>query len=169
MRSPPSRTMRIFSSAEKWRRVSRRMSFTTRSAGAFAGTDFCLICAPERAKMNQKLSLQKTPRFVPWALTPDTPRVLPPTQISSTSTCSFGRPPRNGPGPSASCPRAVCAGCQRRVHIASPHVAAETSPPTSPSTVIGRTQKAPRKPCWPRPVALPLISLTAYIGFFRTA
>jgi hypothetical protein len=51
----------------------------------------------------------------------------------------------------------------------SPQLAAETSPPTSPSAVIGRTQNAPRKPCWPRPVALPLISLTAYIGFFRTA
>ena len=56
--------------------VRRRISFTTCSAGAFAGTDFCLICAPERAKMNQKISLQKTPRFVPWALTPDSVRGL---------------------------------------------------------------------------------------------
>jgi hypothetical protein len=31
--------MRILSSAEKCRRVARRMSFTTCSAGALAGTD----------------------------------------------------------------------------------------------------------------------------------
>lgn len=37
----PSSTMRILSSAEKCRRVCRRMSFTTRSAGAFVG-DFAL-------------------------------------------------------------------------------------------------------------------------------
>jgi hypothetical protein len=35
-----SSTMRILSSAEKCRRVARRMSFTTRSAGAFAGDFF---------------------------------------------------------------------------------------------------------------------------------
>jgi hypothetical protein len=38
-------TMRIFSSAENCRRVTRRMSFTTFSAGSFAGPDFCLIFA----------------------------------------------------------------------------------------------------------------------------
>src|ERR1700732_4961901 len=42
----PSRTMRIFSSAENCRRVARRMSFTTFSAGSFTGPDFCLIFAP---------------------------------------------------------------------------------------------------------------------------
>src|SRR5215469_13965457 len=44
----PSRTMRIFSSAEKCRRVARRMSFTTCSAGALADPDFCLIFAPSK-------------------------------------------------------------------------------------------------------------------------
>src|SRR5450631_3416303 len=42
----PSSTMRIFSSAENCRRVARRMSFTTLSAGSFTGPDFCLIFAP---------------------------------------------------------------------------------------------------------------------------
>src|SRR5450631_1468089 len=42
----PSSTMRIFSSAENCRRVARRMSFTTFSAGSFTGPDFCLIFAP---------------------------------------------------------------------------------------------------------------------------
>src|SRR6516225_6921695 len=44
----PSRTMRILSSAEKCRRVARRMSFTTCSAGALAGPDFSLIFAPSK-------------------------------------------------------------------------------------------------------------------------
>src|SRR5262245_66425261 len=39
----PSSTMRIFSSAENFRRVMRRMSFTIFSAGSFTGTDFCLV------------------------------------------------------------------------------------------------------------------------------
>src|SRR3954454_15590565 len=43
----PSSTMRILSSAEKWRRVARRMSLTTASAGAFAGPDFCFIFATQ--------------------------------------------------------------------------------------------------------------------------
>ena len=42
----PSNTMRIFSSVENFRRVMRRMSFTTFSADSFAGPDFCLIFAP---------------------------------------------------------------------------------------------------------------------------
>src|SRR5829696_8676865 len=42
----PSSTMRIFSSAEKWRRVARRMSLTMVSAGALAGPDVCFIFAP---------------------------------------------------------------------------------------------------------------------------
>src|ERR687890_2541912 len=43
----PSSTMRIFSSAEKCRRVARRMSLTTVSAGPFAGPDVCFIFAPQ--------------------------------------------------------------------------------------------------------------------------
>jgi class 3 adenylate cyclase len=42
-----SSTMRIFSSAENCRRVARRMSFTTSSAGCFAGPDVCFIFAPD--------------------------------------------------------------------------------------------------------------------------
>jgi hypothetical protein len=39
--------MRIFSSAENWRFVARRMSFRTASAGAFfVGPDVCFIFAP---------------------------------------------------------------------------------------------------------------------------
>jgi hypothetical protein len=38
-------TMRIFSSAEKCRRVARRMSLVASSAGGFSGLDFCLIFA----------------------------------------------------------------------------------------------------------------------------
>ena len=43
----PSSTTRIFSSAEKCRRVARRMSLTICSAGAFSGTGFRLIFAPD--------------------------------------------------------------------------------------------------------------------------
>src|SRR3984885_7627579 len=39
----PSSTTRIFSSAEKCRRVARRMSLIASSAGCFSGPDFCLI------------------------------------------------------------------------------------------------------------------------------
>jgi hypothetical protein len=35
-----------WSSAEKWRRVARRMLFKTCAAGSFTGPDFCLIFAP---------------------------------------------------------------------------------------------------------------------------
>src|SRR6516164_8401095 len=42
----PSSTMRIFSSAEYCRRVWRRIVFSTCSAGAFSGPDFCFIFAP---------------------------------------------------------------------------------------------------------------------------
>jgi hypothetical protein len=40
------RNQRIFSSAENCRRVARRMSRTTSSAGGFAGPDVCFIFAP---------------------------------------------------------------------------------------------------------------------------
>src|SRR3954463_9448281 len=43
----PSSTTWIFSSAEKCRRVARRMSLTICSAGAFSGSGFCLIFAPD--------------------------------------------------------------------------------------------------------------------------
>src|SRR6476619_5199787 len=42
----PSSTIRIFSSAEYCRRVWCRMSFSTCSAGALPGPDFCFIFAP---------------------------------------------------------------------------------------------------------------------------
>src|SRR5277367_6632761 len=42
----PSSTIRIFSSAEYCRRVGRRISFSTCSAGALTGPDFCVIFAP---------------------------------------------------------------------------------------------------------------------------
>jgi nucleoside-diphosphate-sugar epimerase len=38
--------MRIFSSAENWRRVARRISLTTCSADSLAGPDFCPSFAP---------------------------------------------------------------------------------------------------------------------------
>lgn len=55
----PSSTMRILSSAEKWRRVYRRMPFTTCSAGAFAD-DFALqdlgfIFVPSSLRQSQIL------------------------------------------------------------------------------------------------------------------
>src|SRR6266404_4331375 len=53
----PVRTMRIFSSAENWRRVARRISFTTCLAGSFTDPDFCPIFAPSMATMGQKSSL----------------------------------------------------------------------------------------------------------------
>src|SRR5207253_7117749 len=68
----PVRTMRIFSSAENWRRVTRRISFTTCSAGSFTGPDFCPICAPSMATMGQKSSLPQLTRSVSVVLTPDT-------------------------------------------------------------------------------------------------
>jgi hypothetical protein len=49
--------MRIFSSAENCRRVARRISLTTCSAGSFTGPDFCPIFAPSMATMGQKSSL----------------------------------------------------------------------------------------------------------------
>jgi hypothetical protein len=42
----PSSTTRIFSSAEKCRRVARRMSLIVSSASCFSYPDFCLIFAP---------------------------------------------------------------------------------------------------------------------------
>src|SRR5258708_3902939 len=68
----PSRTIRIFSSAEYCLRVARRMVFTSRSDGELPVTDFCLICAPRRATMSQKSSLPQLAKSVSMALIPDT-------------------------------------------------------------------------------------------------
>src|SRR5439155_2285442 len=59
----PVRTMRIFSSAENWRRVARRISFTTCLAGSFTDPDFCPIFAPSMATMGQKSSSSSTGPF----------------------------------------------------------------------------------------------------------
>src|SRR5258707_10633856 len=67
----PVRTMRIFSSAENWRRVTPRISFTTCPAGSFPGPDFCPICAPSMATMGQKSSLPQPAPSVSSALMPD--------------------------------------------------------------------------------------------------
>src|SRR5207249_5109597 len=69
-RSPDS-TMRIFSSAVNCRRVTRRISFTTCSAGFLTGPDFCPIFAPSMATMGQKSSLLQLSQSVSWALMPD--------------------------------------------------------------------------------------------------
>src|SRR5436190_3564715 len=76
----PVSTMRIFSSAENCRRVARRISFTTCSAGSFTGPDFCPICAPSMATMGQKSSLPQLTRSVSVVLMPDshdTIRIVP--------------------------------------------------------------------------------------------
>src|SRR3954447_21367764 len=70
-RSPDS-TMRIFSSAENWRRVARRISLMTCSAGSFTGSDCCPIFAPLLAMMGYQLSPPQPVPSVSQALTPDT-------------------------------------------------------------------------------------------------
>jgi hypothetical protein len=65
----PSKTMRIFSSAEYCRRVWRRVSFSIYSAGASAGPEFCFIFA---ATMNPKSSIRESPQFVSGALMANT-------------------------------------------------------------------------------------------------
>src|SRR4051794_15224169 len=69
-RSPDS-TMRIFSSAENWRRVARRISLMTCSAGAFTGSDCCPIFAPLLATMDYQPSLPQPAASVLQAVTPD--------------------------------------------------------------------------------------------------
>jgi hypothetical protein len=64
----PSNTMRILSSAEKCRRVARRMVFTTCSTGSLAGLDFRLIFAPSRATMSHKSSRAQSAESVSQAL-----------------------------------------------------------------------------------------------------
>jgi hypothetical protein len=60
----PDRTMRIFSSAENYRRVTRRICLMTCSAGSFSGPDFCPIFVPSMATMGQKSSLPQLVRSV---------------------------------------------------------------------------------------------------------
>jgi hypothetical protein len=69
----PVRTMRIFSSAENWRRVTRRISFTTCLADSFTDPDFCPIFAPSMATMGQKSSLPQPAPSVSFAPVPDSP------------------------------------------------------------------------------------------------
>src|SRR5215475_7859296 len=63
--------MRIFSSAENCRRVARRISLTTCSAGFFTGPDFCPIFAPSMATMGQNSSLPQPALSVSQVLMPD--------------------------------------------------------------------------------------------------
>src|SRR5205823_2277268 len=51
--------------------VTRRISFTTCSAGFLTGPDFCPIFAPSMATMGQKSSLLQLSQSVSWALMPD--------------------------------------------------------------------------------------------------
>jgi hypothetical protein len=55
--------MRIFSSAEKCRRVARRMSLIASSDGGFSGPDFCLIFAPCGYYDQEILSSLTAPRL----------------------------------------------------------------------------------------------------------
>src|SRR6476469_2588088 len=80
----PSRTMRIFSSAEKCRRVARRMSLIASSAGCFSGPNFCLIFAPCGYDDPEILPTRKPPT-VSKALTADNAAVI----VSLTRTVAF--------------------------------------------------------------------------------
>lgn len=62
----------VLSSAEKCRRVARRMVFSTCVAGSFTGPDFCLIFAPRKATMSQKSSLPQLAESASRVLTADT-------------------------------------------------------------------------------------------------
>src|SRR3990172_8189546 len=65
----PCKTMRILSSAEKRRRVARRMSRTVFSALSGARSSLCLIGIPPGATMSQKLFLPQSPQSVQHVLT----------------------------------------------------------------------------------------------------
>src|ERR1044071_7951549 len=78
MLSPPRRpdsTRRIFSAAENWRRVARRISLITCSAGSFTGSHCWPIFAPLLATMGHQPSLSQPTPSVPQALTPDSPPI----------------------------------------------------------------------------------------------
>ena len=57
---------------ENWRRVTRRISFTTCLAGSFTDPVFCPTFAPSMATMGQKSSLPQPAPSVSLALMPDT-------------------------------------------------------------------------------------------------
>src|SRR5215469_7197909 len=84
----PERTMRIFSSAENCRRVTRRICLMTCSAGSFSGPDFCPIFAPSMATMGQKSSLPQLIQSVSQVLMPDTwVSEIMPIRITSMTLC----------------------------------------------------------------------------------
>ncbi len=56
--------IRIFSSAEYWRRVARRISRIVFSPTPVPAARFCLIFAPSWATMSQKLSLMQSAQSV---------------------------------------------------------------------------------------------------------
>ena len=64
----PSRTMRIFSSAEYCFRVLRRISRTVFSAVSFVVIDFCLICVP--------YGHYDEPKILPYEYTSICPKVV---------------------------------------------------------------------------------------------
>src|SRR5207248_11387226 len=102
----PSSTMRILSSAEKCRRVARRMVFSTCVAGSFTGPDFCLIFAPRKATMSQKSSLPQPAESISRVLTADSldahtatamamtgkdrPEDITPEERQMAKPCNFG-------------------------------------------------------------------------------
>src|SRR5258708_37614013 len=68
----PATTIRIFSSAEYCRRVSRRISRTRFSASSDSVSAFDLISAPCAVKMSPILSLPQSPHSVQLVLTGNT-------------------------------------------------------------------------------------------------
>jgi hypothetical protein len=60
----PSRTMRIFSSAECCLRVARRISLTRRSDGVSGVVDFCLMPTPQGVTMSPNSSVPQAASFV---------------------------------------------------------------------------------------------------------
>jgi hypothetical protein len=67
----PSSAIRILSSAEKCRRVARRISLTTCSAGFFVFVGFVVILLSFVSQTRPELSLTFKPNSVPRALMPD--------------------------------------------------------------------------------------------------
>ncbi len=107
--------MRIFSSAESCRRVARRRSFTTPSAGCFAGPGFCFIFAP-RGYDEPEILRSWTTQSVSRALTAYTLR----------GTCGRLDPCRR-------------AGTARRGTPAAPHPSPRPSSPSAWSALLKPT------------------------------
>ena len=63
----PSRTIRIFASTRKCRRVARRISRITSSSGSLTGTVFCLVFAPKGLRLAREPPLLN-PNLDPQAL-----------------------------------------------------------------------------------------------------